>query len=162
MGRPPNTIELESLTVRYPPGVGQFLRNEMVRLTKTKGRQFSLNDVIREMIETFRSMFGLPQQVVDVPEQDRQKRKMDMHPVPLAFALRALRAAPPRKEVALRRRRTGLPSPVQNAESAAAIWRALSFSRRAMENGAPFSANGVRGRCCSHRGQNASPLTTQN
>jgi len=79
MGRTPNTIELESLTVRYPPGVGHFLRNEMTRLTKVKGKQFSLNDVIREMIEAFRTMFALPQQVVDVLEQDRQKLKMDMH-----------------------------------------------------------------------------------
>jgi len=37
MGRTPNTIELESLTVRYPPGVGHYLRNEMTRLTKAKG-----------------------------------------------------------------------------------------------------------------------------
>ena len=79
MGRTPNTIELESLTVRYPPGVGHFLRNEMTRLTKVKGRQYSLNDVIREMMEAFRTMFGLPQQVVDVLEEDRQKLKMDMH-----------------------------------------------------------------------------------
>ena len=35
--------------------------------------------VIREMIEAFRAMFRLPQQVVDVLEQDRQKLKMDMH-----------------------------------------------------------------------------------
>jgi hypothetical protein len=79
MGRTPNTIELESLTVRYPPGVGQFLRNEMQRLTKAKGRQYSLNDVIREMIEAFRAMFGLPQQVVDVLEEDRKHLKLDMH-----------------------------------------------------------------------------------
>ena len=79
MGRTPNTIELESLTVRYPPGVGHHLRNEMARLTKAKGKQYSLNDIIREMIEAFRTMFGLPQQVVDVLEQDRQKLKMDMH-----------------------------------------------------------------------------------
>ena len=45
MGRTPNTIELESLTVRYPPGVGAFLRSEMVRLMKVKGRQYSMNDV---------------------------------------------------------------------------------------------------------------------
>jgi len=31
------------------------------------------------MIEAFRTMFALPQQVVDVLEQDRQKLKMDMH-----------------------------------------------------------------------------------
>jgi hypothetical protein len=37
MGRTPNTIELESLTVRYSPGVGHYLRNEMARLTKAKG-----------------------------------------------------------------------------------------------------------------------------
>ena len=79
MGRTPNTIELESLTVRYPPGVGAFLRNEMTRLTKVKGRQYSLNDVIREMVEAFRTMFGLPQQVVAVLEQDRKNLKMDMH-----------------------------------------------------------------------------------
>src|SRR5260370_38877215 len=79
MGRTPTTIELASLPVRYPPGVGHYLRNEMARLTKTKGKQYSLNDIIREMIEAFRTMFGLPQQVVDVLEQDRQKLKMDMH-----------------------------------------------------------------------------------
>ena len=71
MGRTPNTIELESLTVRYPPGVGQFLRNEMTRLTKAKGRQYSLNDVIREMIEPFRTTFGLPPQVIELLERDR-------------------------------------------------------------------------------------------
>ena len=79
MGRTPNTIELESLTVRYPPGVGNFLRAEVNRLMKAKGKQYSLNDVIREIVEAFRTMFGLPQQVVDVLEQDRQKLKMDMH-----------------------------------------------------------------------------------
>lgn len=79
MGRTPNTIELESLTVRYPPGVGLYLRNEMARLTKAKGKQYSLNDVIRDTIEAFRTMFGLPQQVVELLEQDRQKMKMDMH-----------------------------------------------------------------------------------
>ena len=79
MGRTPNTIELESLTVRYPPGVGQFLRNEMTRLTKAKGRQYSLNDVIREIIEAFRTTFGLPQPVVEILERDRHKLKMDVH-----------------------------------------------------------------------------------
>lgn len=79
MGRTRNTIELESLTVRYPPGVGEYLRSEMTRLTKTKGKQYSLNDVIREMIEAFRTLFGLPQQVVDVLEHDRHKLKMDVH-----------------------------------------------------------------------------------
>ena len=79
MGRTPNTIELESLSVRYPPPVGDYLRKEVDRLMKAKGRQYSLNDVIREMIEAFRTMFGLPQQVVEVLEQDRHKLKMDMH-----------------------------------------------------------------------------------
>ncbi len=79
MGRTPNTIELESLTVRYPPGVGAFLRSEMARLMKAKGRQYSMNDVVREMIEAFRTMFGLPPQVVEVLEQERQKLKMDVH-----------------------------------------------------------------------------------
>jgi hypothetical protein len=78
MGRTPNTIELESLSVRYPPLVGNYLRGEVGRLMKAKGRQYSLNDVIREMIEAFRTMFGLPPPVVDVLEQDRQKLKMDM------------------------------------------------------------------------------------
>jgi hypothetical protein len=79
MGRTPNTIELESLSVRYPPPVGDYLRKEVDRLMKAKGRQYSLNDVIREMIEAFRTMFGLPPQVVEVLEQDRSKMKMDMH-----------------------------------------------------------------------------------
>src|SRR3954467_11121535 len=79
MGRTPNTIELESLTVRYPPGVGNYLRAEVTQLIKAKGKQYSLNDVIREIVEAFRTMFGLPQQVVEVLEQDRQKLKMDMH-----------------------------------------------------------------------------------
>jgi hypothetical protein len=79
MGRTPNTIELESLTVRYPPGVGTFLRGEMSRLMKAKGRQYSMNDVVREMIEAFRTMFGLPPQVVEVVEQERHKLKMDVH-----------------------------------------------------------------------------------
>jgi hypothetical protein len=79
MGRTPNTIELESLSVRYPPPVGDFLRKEVDRLMKSKGRQYSLNDVIREMIEAFRMMFGLPPQVVEVLEQDRKNLKMDMH-----------------------------------------------------------------------------------
>ena len=79
MGRTPNTIELESLSVRYPPLVGDFLRKEVDRLMKAKGRQYSLNDVIREMIEAFRAMFGLPQQVVEILEQDRKNLKMDMH-----------------------------------------------------------------------------------
>ena len=78
MGRTPNTIELESLSVRYPPLVGNYLRSEVARLMKAKGRQYSLNDVIREMIEAFRTMFELPQPVVEVLEQDRHKLKMDM------------------------------------------------------------------------------------
>ena len=79
MGRTPNTIELESLTVRYPPGVGAFLRGEVARLMKANGRQYSMNDVVREMVEAFRTMFGLPPQVVEVLEQERQKLKMDVH-----------------------------------------------------------------------------------
>ena len=79
MGRTPNTIELESLTVRYPPGVGAFLRGEVARLMKANGRQYSMNDVVREMVEAFRTMFGLPPQVVEVLEQERQRLKMDMH-----------------------------------------------------------------------------------
>ena len=31
------------------------------------------------MIEAFRAMFGLPQQVVEVLEKDRQRLRMDMH-----------------------------------------------------------------------------------
>ena len=31
------------------------------------------------MIEAFRAMFGLPQPVVEVVEQDRKHLKMDMH-----------------------------------------------------------------------------------
>jgi hypothetical protein len=79
MGRTPNTVELESLTVRYPPGVGVFLRGEVARLMKAKGRQYSMNDVVREMIEAFRTMFSLPPQVVEVLEQERHKLKMDVH-----------------------------------------------------------------------------------
>ncbi len=79
MGRKPNTIELESLTVRYPPGVGAFLRSEMARLMKAKGRQYSMNDVVREMVEAFRTMFGLPPQVVEVLEQERHKLKIDVY-----------------------------------------------------------------------------------
>jgi len=79
MGRTPNTIELESLTVRYPPGVGAFLRGEMARLMKAKGLQYSMNDVIREMIDAFRTLFALPPPVVEALEQERQKLKMDVH-----------------------------------------------------------------------------------
>jgi len=79
MGRTPNTIELESLTVRYPPGVGAFLRSEMARLMKAKGRQYSMNDVVREMIDAFRTSFALPPPVVEVLEQERQRLKMDVH-----------------------------------------------------------------------------------
>jgi len=79
MGRTPNTIELESLTVRYPPGVGAFLRGEVARLMKANGRQYSMNDVVREMVGAFRTMFGLPPQVVEVLEQERHKLKMDVH-----------------------------------------------------------------------------------
>ena len=79
MGRTPNTIELESLTVRYPPAAGTFLRGEMSRLMKAKGRQYPMNEVVREMIEAFRTMFGLPPQVVEVVEQERHKLKMDVH-----------------------------------------------------------------------------------
>ena len=79
MGRAPNRIELESLSVRYPPPVGDFLRKEVDRLMKAKGRQYSLNDVIREMIEAFRTVFSLPPQVVEVIEQDRKNLKLDMH-----------------------------------------------------------------------------------
>jgi len=38
-----------------------------------------MNDVVREMVEAFRTMFGLPPQVVEVLEQERRKLKMDVH-----------------------------------------------------------------------------------
>ena len=86
MGRTPNTIELESLSVRYPPPVGDFLRKEVDRLMKAKGRQYSLNDVIREMIEAFRTMFGLPAQVVEVLDQDARASVGDHQSRPTAQA----------------------------------------------------------------------------
>jgi hypothetical protein len=70
MARTPRTIELTSISTRFPLDTRRWLEQRM----KESGRQ-SLNEVINDLIEDARSWFRLPKPIVDVLERDRKQRK---------------------------------------------------------------------------------------
>jgi hypothetical protein len=70
MARTPRTIELTSISTRFPLETRRWLEQRM----KETGRQ-SLNEVINDLIEDARSWFRLPGPIVEVLERDRKQRK---------------------------------------------------------------------------------------
>jgi len=70
MARTPRTIELSSISTRFPLETRRWLEQRM----KESGRQ-SLNEVINDLIEDARSWYRLPQPIVEVLERDRKQRK---------------------------------------------------------------------------------------
>ena len=70
MARTPRTIELTSISTRFPLETRRWLEQRM----KDTGRQ-SLNEVLNDIIEDARSWYRLPKAVVDVFERDRKERK---------------------------------------------------------------------------------------
>jgi len=70
MARTPRTIELTSISTRFPVETRRWLEQRM----KEAGRQ-SLNEVINDLIEDARSWYRLPKPVVEALDQDRKQRK---------------------------------------------------------------------------------------
>ena len=70
MARTPRTIELTSISTRFPLETRRWLEQRM----KDTGRQ-SLNEVINDLIEDARSWFKLPKPVVEALDRDRKQRK---------------------------------------------------------------------------------------
>ena len=70
MARTPRTIELTSISTRFPLETRRWLEQRM----KETGRQ-SLNEVINDLIEDARSWFRLPNPVVEALDRDRKERK---------------------------------------------------------------------------------------
>ena len=70
MARTPRTIELSSISTRFPLETRHWLE----QLMKETGRQ-SLNEVINDLIEDARSWYRLPKPIVEVLERDRKQRK---------------------------------------------------------------------------------------
>lgn len=70
MARTPRTIELTSISTRFPLETRRWLEQRM----KDTGRQ-SLNEVINDLIDDARSWYRLPKPVVEVLERDRKQRK---------------------------------------------------------------------------------------
>ena len=70
MARTPRTIELSSISTRFPLETRRWLEQRM----KESGRQ-SLNEVINDLIEDARSWYRLPKPIVEVLERDRKQRK---------------------------------------------------------------------------------------
>jgi len=70
MARTPRTIELTSISTRFPLETRRWLEQRM----KDTGRQ-SLNEVLNDLIEDARTWYRLPKAVVDVLERDRKERK---------------------------------------------------------------------------------------
>ena len=70
MARTPRTIELTSISTRFPLETRRWLEQGM----KDTGRQ-SLNEVINDLIEDARSWFKLPKPVVEALDRDRKQRK---------------------------------------------------------------------------------------
>ena len=70
MGRTPRTIELTSISTRFPLETRRWLEQRM----KETGRQ-SLNEVLNDLIEDARSWYRLPEPVVAVLDRDRKQRK---------------------------------------------------------------------------------------
>src|SRR3954462_13669258 len=70
MARTPRTIELTSISTRFPLETRRWLEQRM----KDTGRQ-SLNEVLNDLIEDARSWYRLPKPVGDGLERDRKGRK---------------------------------------------------------------------------------------
>lgn len=70
MARTPRTIELTSISTRFPLETRRWLEQRM----KETGRQ-SLNEVLNDLIQDARSWYRLPRPVVDALERDRKERK---------------------------------------------------------------------------------------
>ena len=70
MARTPRTIELTSISTRFPLETRRWLEQRM----KDTGRQ-SLNEVLNDLIEDARTWYRLPKPVIDVLERDRKERK---------------------------------------------------------------------------------------
>src|SRR5438128_3868079 len=70
MARTPRTIELTSISIRFPLETRRWLEQRM----KETGRQ-SLNEVLNDLIEDARFWYRLPKPVVEVLERDRKQRK---------------------------------------------------------------------------------------
>src|SRR2546429_6825160 len=70
MARAPRTIELSSISTRFPLETRRWLEQRM----KENGRQ-SLNEVINDLIEDARSWYRLPKPIVEVLDRDRKQRK---------------------------------------------------------------------------------------
>src|SRR2546430_16825455 len=70
MARTPRTVELTSISTRFPLETRRWLEQRM----KETGRQ-SLNEVLNDLIEEARSWYRLPKPVVEVLDRDRKQRK---------------------------------------------------------------------------------------
>ena len=70
MARTPRTIELSSISTRFPLETRRWLEQRM----KETDRQ-SLNEVINDLIEDARSWYRLPTPIVEALERDRKQRK---------------------------------------------------------------------------------------
>src|SRR3954465_505837 len=70
MARTPRTIELTSISTRFPVETRRWLEQRM----KETGKQ-SLNEVLNDLIEDARSWYRLPKPVAEVLERDRKQRK---------------------------------------------------------------------------------------
>lgn len=70
MARTPRTIELTSISTRFPLETRRWLEQRM----KETGRQ-SLNEVLNDLIQDARSWYRLPRPLVDALERDRKERK---------------------------------------------------------------------------------------
>lgn len=70
MARTPRTIELTSISTRFPLETRRWLEQRM----RDTSRQ-SLNEGLNDLIEDARAWYRLPKPVVDVLERDRKERK---------------------------------------------------------------------------------------
>src|SRR3954462_4078698 len=70
MARTPRTIELTSISTRFPLETRRWLEQRM----KETGRQ-SWTEVLNDLIEDARSWYRLPKPVIEVLERDRKHRK---------------------------------------------------------------------------------------
>jgi hypothetical protein len=71
MARTPRTVELSSISTRFPLETRKWLEQRM----KETGRQ-SLNEVINDLIEDTRSWYRLPKPIIEALDKDRRLRKV--------------------------------------------------------------------------------------
>src|SRR6266436_8214274 len=70
MARTPRTVELTSISTRFPLETRRWLEQRM----KETGRQ-SLNEVLNDLIEDARSWYRLPAPMIEALDRDRKSRK---------------------------------------------------------------------------------------